>query len=158
MVDTNSVDDDQISVDGIEEAETARPPRSYPQSDPDEFFSKHAFRVVYQTNNFLLPQLRDLITRGDILNIRPEYQRRLRWTTLQKSRLIESLLLNIPVPPIFLYETDEARYEVRSCREVGGNWAAQGPRWHGGADQAARSRSVGERSRLGQPSTRRMVI
>jgi Protein of unknown function DUF262 len=32
--------------------------------------------------------------------------------TGQKSRLIESLLLNIPVPPIFLYETNEARYEV----------------------------------------------
>ncbi len=112
MADTTLVDDDQISVDGIEEAETTRPPRGYSQSDPDEFFSKHAFRVVYQTNNFLLPQLRDLISRGDILNIRPEYQRRLRWTTSQKSRLIESLLLNIPVPPIFLYETDEARYEV----------------------------------------------
>jgi carbonic anhydrase len=45
-----------------------------------------------------------------------------------------------------------------SCREVGGNWAALAPGWHGGVDQAARSRSVGERSRLGQPSTRRMVI
>src|SRR5690606_18274368 len=72
----------------------------------------HAFRVVYQTNNFFLPQLKDLVEKGDILNIRPEYQRRLRWVTQQKSRLIESLLLNIPVPPIFLYETSEARYEV----------------------------------------------
>ena len=36
--------------------------------------------------------------------------------------------------------------------------AALGPGWHGGVDQAARSRSVGERSRLGQPSTRRKVI
>ncbi|MBA3576924.1 MAG: DUF262 domain-containing protein [Sphingomonas sp.] len=69
-------------------------------------------RVVYQTNNFLLPQLRDLITKGEVLNIRPEYQRRLRWTNPQKSRLIESLLLNIPVPPIFLYEIEGARYEV----------------------------------------------
>ena len=46
----------------------------------------------------------------------------------------------------------------RSCREVGGNWHGAGPEWHGGRDQAARSRSVGERSRVGQPSTRRMVI
>jgi hypothetical protein len=67
---------------------------------------------VYQTNNFLLPQLRELVTKGDVLNIRPEYQRRLRWATPQKSRLVESLLLNIPVPPIFLYENDQARYEV----------------------------------------------
>lgn len=80
--------------------------------DPDEYFAKSAFRIVYQTNNFFLPQLRDLIERGEVLNIRPEYQRRLRWSTAQKSKLIESLLLNIPVPPVFLYESDAARYEV----------------------------------------------
>ena len=36
--------------------------------------------------------------------------------------------------------------------------AGRGSAGHGGADQAARSRSVGERSRVGQPSTRRRVI
>jgi hypothetical protein len=82
------------------------------KADPDEFFAKNAFRVVYQTNNFFLPQIRDLIDRGEVLNLRPEYQRRLRWTSIQKSKLVESLLLNIPVPPIFLYENDAARYEV----------------------------------------------
>ena len=80
--------------------------------DPDEFFAKNAFRIVYQTNNFFLPQIRDIIDKGEILNLRPEYQRRLRWSTPQKSKLIESLLLNIPIPPVFLYETEAARYEV----------------------------------------------
>jgi hypothetical protein len=80
--------------------------------EPDEFFAKNAFRIIYQTNNFFLPQLRDLVDKGEVLNLRPEYQRRLRWNTVQKSRLIESLLLNIPVPPIFLYESEAARYEV----------------------------------------------
>ena len=80
--------------------------------DPDEFFSKNAFRIVFQTNNFFLPQIRDLIEKGEVLNLRPEYQRRLRWSTAQKSKLIESLLLNIPVPPVFLYESEAARYEV----------------------------------------------
>jgi len=81
-------------------------------TDPDDFFAKNAFRIVYQTNNFFLPQIRDLIDKGEVLNLRPEYQRRLRWSTPQKSRLIESLLLNIPVPPVFLYESEAARYEV----------------------------------------------
>lgn len=81
-------------------------------TDPDEYFSKNSFRMIYQTNNFLLPQIRDLIDKGEVLNLRPEYQRRLRWSVPQKSRLIESLLLNIPVPPVFLYETKAARYEV----------------------------------------------
>jgi hypothetical protein len=82
------------------------------QVDADDFFAKNAFRMVYQTNNFFLPQLRDLIDKGEVINLRPEYQRRLRWTTPQKSRFIESLLLNIPVPPVFFYESDAARYEV----------------------------------------------
>lgn len=68
--------------------------------DPDEFFSKNAFRIVFQTNNFFLPQIYELIDNGVVLNLRPEYQRRLRWSTPQKARLIESLLLNIPIPPI----------------------------------------------------------
>ena len=86
--------------------------KSSVQADPEEFFRSSAFRIVYQTSNFFLPQIRHLIDGGEVLNLRPEYQRRLRWNRVQKSRLIESLLLNIPVPPIFLYETEGARYEV----------------------------------------------
>lgn len=80
--------------------------------DPDEFLAQNAFRVIYQTNNFLLPQIRDMIERREAINLHPEYQRRLRWSSSQKSKLIESLLLNIPVPPVFFYENAAARYEV----------------------------------------------
>ena len=99
-------------VDGLEEVEDSVALPADRHVDPDEFFAKNAFRIVYQTNNFFLPQLRDIIDRGEVLNLRPEYQRRLRWKGAQKSRLIESLLLNIPIPPVFLYESDAARYEV----------------------------------------------
>jgi hypothetical protein len=70
------------------------------------------FRAIYQTNNFLLPQLKGVIDESKTVNLRPEYQRRSRWTTKQKSLLVESFLLNIPIPPIFLFEADFARYEV----------------------------------------------
>ena len=70
------------------------------------------FRAIYQNNNFLLPQIVDVVDESRTVNLRPEYQRRSRWTTKQKSLLIESFLLNIPVPPIFLFEVDFARYEV----------------------------------------------
>ena len=36
------------------------------------------------------------------LDIHPEFQRFFRWSLRQKSRLIESLLLGIPVPQIFV--------------------------------------------------------
>lgn len=100
----------EVVLGELEEDQEVEQPEE--KLDPDEFFAKNAFRIVYQTNNFFLPQVRDLIDKGEILNLRPEYQRRLRWTSVQKSKLIESLLLNIPVPPIFLYESDAARYEV----------------------------------------------
>lgn len=102
---------ENIEVVGISAEEPEAPIRAT-KEDPEKFFSENAFRVIYQTNNFLLPQLKTLVESGDVLNIRPEYQRRLRWSNPQKSRLIESLLLNVPVPPIFLYESEEARYEV----------------------------------------------
>lgn len=47
----------------------------------------------------------------------PEYQRRHRWDKGRKSRLIESFLMNVPVPPIFLYEYDLARFEVMDGRQ-----------------------------------------
>ena len=100
----------EVELGGPEEEQEAE--QTDGKMDPDEFFAKNAFRIVYQTNNFFLPQVRDLIDKGEILNLRPEYQRRLRWTSIQKSKLVESLLLNIPVPPVFLYESDAARYEV----------------------------------------------
>ncbi|MHB8714074.1 MAG: GmrSD restriction endonuclease domain-containing protein [Trichloromonadaceae bacterium] len=78
----------------------------------EDAYKNISFRVVYQSNNFFLPQIRDLINGKEVINLRPEYQRRLRWSTKKKSLLIESLLLNIPIPPIFLYESDLARYEV----------------------------------------------
>src|SRR5229473_5279935 len=78
----------------------------------EEAYSDASFRVIYQSNNYFLPQIRDLINKHEVINLRPEYQRRLRWSIKQKSLLIESFLLNIPIPPIFLYESDLARYEV----------------------------------------------
>ena len=39
--------------------------------------------------------------RDDELTINPEYQRLFRWDETAKTRFIESLLLGIPIPPIF---------------------------------------------------------
>ena len=36
------------------------------------------------------------------LDIHPEFQRFFRWSPKQKSRLIESILLGIPIPQIFV--------------------------------------------------------
>lgn len=46
------------------------------------------------------------------LNISPEYQRIFRWTTGAQSRFIESLLLEMPVPPIYVIEDEIGKYEL----------------------------------------------
>lgn len=86
--------------------------RDRTDAEIEQAYIGSSFRVLYQSNNYFLPQVNDLISGQKIIKLRPEYQRRLRWTNKQKSLLIESLLLNVPVPPVFLYENDLARYEV----------------------------------------------
>ena len=46
------------------------------------------------------------------LVIQPEYQRLFRWTNEQRSRLIESILLELPIPPIFVIESNDGRLEL----------------------------------------------
>ena len=46
------------------------------------------------------------------LILRPEFQRFFRWSDAQKSRLIESVLLGIPLPSIFVSQKDDGRWEV----------------------------------------------
>ncbi len=48
---------------------------------------------------------------GEIV-INPDFQRLYRWEASQKSRLIESILLGIPLPPIFVFERDNAKWEL----------------------------------------------
>lgn len=50
--------------------------------------------------------------KDDELDIHPEFQRVFRWTPEQKSRLIESLLLGIPLPPIYVATNERGVWEV----------------------------------------------
>lgn len=46
------------------------------------------------------------------LVIAPDYQRLFRWEEEKQSRFIESLILEMPVPPIFVIEIDDGVYEL----------------------------------------------
>ncbi|SKC34430.1 hypothetical protein CZ809_04050 [Photobacterium piscicola] len=46
------------------------------------------------------------------LDINPEYQRLFRWTEGSRSRFIESLLLEMPVPPIYVVEDENGSYQL----------------------------------------------
>ena len=46
------------------------------------------------------------------IEIRPEYQHFFRWDLAQKSRLVESILLGIPIPPIFVAQRADGIWDV----------------------------------------------
>ncbi|GET25649.1 DUF262 domain-containing protein [Prolixibacter sp. NT017] len=48
----------------------------------------------------------------DELEIKPVYQRLFRWSETQQSQFIESLILELPIPPIFVIETESRKYDL----------------------------------------------
>ncbi len=50
--------------------------------------------------------------RDEELVIDPEYQRLFRWSEEKQSRFIESLILELPIPPIFVMEISDGIYEL----------------------------------------------
>lgn len=48
---------------------------------------------------------------GD-LDVHPDFQRFFRWDLPQKSRLIESFLLNFPIPPIFVNQKENGVWDI----------------------------------------------
>lgn len=77
-----------------------------------EFFESNQGNLNQERSDFLLPQIVDFVVDRKWINSSPEYQRRQVWDKAKKSRLIESLLMNVPIPPIYLFENDYNRYEV----------------------------------------------
>ena len=56
-------------------------------------------------------ELTNLYRDGE-LRIRPEFQRFFRWTQMQKTHLIESILLGIPLPSIFVAQAETGSWEL----------------------------------------------
>jgi hypothetical protein len=68
-------------------------------------------RLVLQSADLSLATLAQMVE-SNAIDIRPEFQRRERWSTNKRSALIESFLLNIPIPPLYLAEDDFGSYSV----------------------------------------------
>ena len=68
-------------------------------------------RIVTEQARYPLDSIVPMLDGGKYV-LTPEYQRRHRWDQIKKSKLIESFIMNVPIPPVFLYETDYAYYEV----------------------------------------------
>lgn len=83
--------------------------------DPDEVPIRDR-RVYTQPYDLVVESLIDQISNGTIflrpLSERPDFQRRYVWSNKLASRLIESILLNVPIPPCYLSQNEDFELDV----------------------------------------------
>jgi hypothetical protein len=105
---------DLFDIDDGEDDELPAPSGAADTTDRaiEKYFETGRLRVVQERNDFFLPHVVDFIEGRKWGNLHPEYQRRRRWDNVKKSRLIESFVMNVPVPPVFLYEKELGSFEV----------------------------------------------
>jgi hypothetical protein len=77
----------------------------------EEEIKKNSTVVSSNAYSMSVGELASMYKEGE-LNLHPEFQRFFRWTDGQKSRFIESLLLGIPIPPIFVAQRDDSKWDV----------------------------------------------
>lgn len=80
-------------------------------NDINEKYIKGEVRIITEQARYPLNTIVSMIDSDDY-ELDPEFQRRHRWDNTQKSRLIESFIMNVPIPPIFLYEDSYSHYQV----------------------------------------------
>ncbi|MCR6663297.1 MAG: DUF262 domain-containing protein [Luteimonas sp.] len=83
--------------------------------DPDEIPIRDR-RVITQPYDLVVSSLIDQIAAKTIylrpLSERPAFQRRYVWTNILSSRLIESIALNVPIPPCYLSQNEDFELDV----------------------------------------------
>ncbi|WP_440530375.1 DUF262 domain-containing protein [Serratia nevei] len=68
-------------------------------------------KVVIQPYDYAVRTLMDMIIDGDLV-LDPNYQRKYQWDDVKASKFIESIILNIPVPVVYLAEEKNGTFSV----------------------------------------------
>ena len=113
MVAQNSVEDNTPEVqDFTEEVDDAL----IEGDDEGDFVGNLPSDIQFAMADRGLSELKRWFDEGDLV-IDPEWQRNFVWNTKQASKLIESFILNIPIPVIYLAKTRDEKYEVIDGRQ-----------------------------------------
>lgn len=67
--------------------------------------------VAFDSYDITVKQMYDMLLEG-MIDIAPEYQRHFKWDPSRQSALIESLLLGIPIPSLFMATNPDSSWEV----------------------------------------------
>jgi hypothetical protein len=101
----------------FESEETNGPETSLSDEELSQKYADSQIRIVRSSLDFTLHTLVSSIQDKSYINLSPGYQRRARWDRRKKSLLIESFLMNVPIPPLFLFEKDYNQYEIMDGRQ-----------------------------------------
>ena len=82
-----------------------------PDDEINAKYKRGEIRIVTEQARYPVKSIKFMLD-GEDYKLNPEYQRRKRWDIGRKSRLIESFIMNVPLPPIFLYEYEYSKFEV----------------------------------------------
>lgn len=68
------------------------------------------FEIKHWVSNRSFGEIIDMYISGEI--VKPVMQRAFVWDSLKSSRLIESIVMGLPIPPLFLLEVEKNMYEI----------------------------------------------
>jgi len=77
----------------------------------EEIIDNKIGEVRTEALDFSFGEIVNLHSDGELI-IQPEYQRLFRWSDEQRSRLIESIILELPIPQIFVIERENGVFEL----------------------------------------------
>lgn len=103
----NKFDSENIVIESVRNNDTQK----LTDEKINEKYVSGEVRIVTEQARYPLDTIGTMLSNGKY-KLRPEFQRRRRWDRARQSRLIESFIMNIPIPPIFLYEYEYSKYEV----------------------------------------------
>lgn len=82
-----------------------------PNTDLEEIIDERIGEVRTEALDISFGELVNLHKNRELI-IAPEYQRLFRWTEEQESRLVESIMLELPIPQIFVVENSNGVFEL----------------------------------------------
>lgn len=78
-----------------------------------EQVTEHRNHIKHEALTFSLFELVNMYrAEPKEIQIRPDFQRLFRWSRVQQSSFIESLILEMPIPPLFFFETPEGLWDL----------------------------------------------
>jgi hypothetical protein len=106
----NKMEIERKSIDELVK-ESERDLESVVEQEELEIDNKESRKIVWQAKDFSIREFASMLNDGD-LDLQPEYQRKYVATKNIASKLIESILMDVPIPVIYLAEEQDSTYSV----------------------------------------------